>query len=145
MTPEELKKRADKNYPKNYPKNYKIDKRDLTGLKGLTIINAKKLWWDERPRFVLQISINNSKNEISDFLDSMPNDFETTFFDNFYDSRPEHGAVVMFRKDGLGFQYMYGSHGWSTKWDIISKTDLIDYIYKNREYNHDKMEIYRKP
>lgn len=140
MTTEDIKKQADK----NYPKNLKLDNQDLIGLKGLTIKNDRRLWWDERPKFILQLSIVNSKHDIALFVETIPNDFQVTFFDNFHNVGPDPGAVVMFQKQNEDFLYCIGNHGWATNWDYISKSDLIDYIYKNREFNDDKIEIYRR-
>ena len=139
MSTDEIKELADKNYPINYVK----DSAELKSLKGLVIKDAEKLWWDATPRFKLAIDKDTTKEQIQSFFDTIPNNFEVFFFDFFHPQISDPGAYVTSQRNGVNFLYMLGNHGWSNEWKEIGKSELVEYLYKNREYNIDELKIYR--
>jgi len=139
LTIEEIKYIADL----NYPINLKQDLSEIQDLKGLEVIGDLRLWWNENPRFQIKIDLNTTKEQIKLFIDTLPNCFEISFFDFFHPQLSNPGAYVSVQHHGPSFLYMVGNHGWSSRWKKISKSKLIDYIYKNREHNDEHIGIFR--
>lgn len=116
------------------------DLDDLRGLKGLQVVDVKEAY----PNLRLSVCAHTAKNDIADFLDSLPVEFEFGFFDYFYPQISDPSAYVTAQKLDEGFLYYLANHGWSSDWQEISRDDLVEYIFKNREYNWEQCWIQRR-
>ena len=139
LTEEEIINRVNSNYPINLNR----DKLEIQNLKGLEVIEDIKTWWNENPSFRIRIDVNTTKEQIKLFLETLPKNFEISFFDFFYPQLSDPGAYISVQANGSSFLYMLGNHGWASCWKRINKSKLIDYIYKNREHNEEYLCIYR--
>jgi hypothetical protein len=128
---------------KNYPCNYIRDNAELASLKGLEISGVERVWFNDKPRFKLAIDNNTTKEQIRSFFETIPDNFETIFFDYFHPQLSDPGAYVTVQRYGKDFLYMLGNHGWSGEWKLIEKKDLAEYLFKNKEFNADHLCIYR--
>lgn len=93
--------------------------------------------------FFLKISVDTTKQTIGKFLSSLPDKYQLTFFDNSYPQISDPGAYVWIQRL-IDDKYAYSlhNHGWSSEWKLILKSELIDYIYLNRQFNDDNFKIY---
>ena len=115
-----------------------INRIRLRNLKGLKVLNYNDYY------IKIVINKNTSLEEITMFINSFPEKFQLNFFDNFHPQISDPGAYVFVQKQNNNFIYQLGNHGWSSNWKIIDSKDLINYIYKNRNYSSEYFEIYRK-
>lgn len=91
----------------------------------------------------LKISSDTTKQKIEQFLTSLPNKYQLNFFDNSYPQISDPGAYVWTQRlTGDIYAYSLHNHGWSSEWKQITKTELVDYIYLNRQFNSDNFKIY---
>jgi len=80
--------------------------------------------------------------EIQDFLKAFPMRHVLNFYDNFYEQISDPGAFVSVQKlKDSSFAYRLGNHGWTSEWTAITENELVDYIYKNRDFNEGKFEV----
>ncbi|TND08087.1 MAG: hypothetical protein FD123_2641 [Bacteroidetes bacterium] len=107
----------------------------LIGLKGLKTAGFS--------RNGLRVSIGeeSSREQIREFLQTLPSKFELSFFDYFHPQISDPGAYVSIQKMDNGFACMLANHGWSAEWKMMELEDLADYIYKNRQHTSDYFEI----
>ena len=126
-----------------YLDNLQKDKKSLECLRGLKICGDRRIWFNPIPRIKLSIDGNTDRQNIADFINSIPQNFEIMFFDNFDTRGPDHGAIVYAKPEREDFLFYVGNHGRKTSWKSISKGSLIDYLYKNRQYTTDDLEIFR--
>jgi hypothetical protein len=90
-----------------------------------------------------KINLNTTKENIEEFLKTLPENYQLNFFDNFHPKISDLGAYVWVQHFNLDtFAYSLHNHGWSSEWRQIHKGDLIDYIYKNREFTSNYFTIY---
>lgn len=139
LTEEEIINRVNSNYPINLNR----DKLEIQNLKGLEVIEDIKTWWNENPSFRIRIDANTTKEQIKLFLETLPKNFEISFFDFFHPQLSDPGAYISVQANGSSFLYMLGNHGWASCWKRINKSKLIDYIFNNREHNEEYLCIYR--
>lgn len=123
-----------------YSERTSQDLEELRELKGLQI----KTVYDPSSIFKLKLSENSTKADIEMFLNSFPVEFEFEFFDFFHPQISDPGAYVTIQKSENDFLYQLCNHGWSTEWKRISKEDLIDYVFRNRDYNEMQCAIRRR-
>ena len=103
---------------------------NLEGIDGITIYTHRM-----EPDYVrVRLNDNATKETVLKIIDQME-DHMLTFFDYYYQSPSEPGGYVTVRREGDSFTHKIGNHGWSTEWNEISKEQLVEYIYKNREHN----------
>ena len=72
-----------------------------------------------------------SLDEITRFLELLPENYELKFHDQFYPSISDSGAFVFMQRKANIFVYMFGNHGWSSKWSTQSIEFVTAYIYIN--------------
>ena len=91
----------------------------------------------------LKISSDTTKQKIEQFLTSLPNKYQLNFFDNSYPQISDPGAYVWTQRLTVDtYAYSLHNHGWSSEWKQITKTELVDYIYLNRQFNSHSFKIY---
>ena len=99
-----------------------------------------------------EITLNEktNKDEIKSFISKMGNKIIFSFYDAFHNLHPtekplalgDSGAFTDVRIDNEKIKVKRGNHGWMDKeWSEISKTELIDIIFKSRNFNGGKMRI----
>ena len=87
--------------------------------------------------------MNTTKENIAEFLETLPENYQLSFFDNFHPKISDPGTYVWVQHFNLDrFAYALHNHGWSSEWKQISKNDLVDYIYKNRGFTSEYFKIY---
>ena len=89
----------------------------------------------------IKLSRNNEKHylvkeevsldEINRFLESLPENYELEFHDQFYPSISDPGAFVFIQRKANIFIYMLGNHGWSSKWSKQSIEFITAYVLIN--------------
>ena len=129
-----------------YKRNLQVDLLLLKDLKGLSILGDRKIYWDPNPRIQIQMEQSTKWFELGAFIRTLPSNFEMVFFDHFYPQKKgsDHGAIVFARQAMRGYRFKLGNHGWQSKEMKISKIELIDYLYRNRNFNQDRFEIFRR-
>jgi len=138
--PEEKKIKVDFSYDKA-----DIDRQEIRVIRGLDFLNEISHRPVEKPYFAYTVNRLTTMENISLFLDTLPKDFQFTFFNNFYPQISDPGAYVAIQHYGEIFIFHLSNHGWTTVWTSMSKEDLIDYIYKNREYQFENhIEVHRQ-
>lgn len=92
---------------------------------------------------IIEFSIDESttKEEIERLIDKLDNRCALHFFDHHHEQISEPGAYVTVHNDKAQLTYELSNQGWASDWKAITKEALIDYIYKNREYNEGKIEL----
>lgn len=110
----------------------------LRNLKGLEIVGF------DNNRTKIKIDKNTPKDNIELFINSLPKQFQLSFFDNFHPQISDPGAYVWVQRYNNDFAFMLTNHGWSSEWKQINSKDLLDYIDKNKEFTSDYFEIYQK-
>ena len=81
-------------------------------------------------------------SEIQELLKEFPMKHQLNFYDNFYEQISDPGAYVTVQKlKDSSFAYRLGNHGWHSELTAITKNELADYIYKNRDFNEGKFAI----
>ncbi|MFD0991000.1 hypothetical protein ACFQ1R_12905 [Mariniflexile jejuense] len=99
-----------------------------------------------------EITLNEktTKDEIKSLVSTMGNKIILSFYDAFHNLHPtekprvlgDSGAFTDVRIDNEKINVKRGNHGWMDKeWSEISKTELIDIIFKSRNFNGGKMRI----
>jgi hypothetical protein len=91
------------------------------------IIKLKKLKIDE----------STTKEKIVEYLNSIPNKYQLSFFDYFHPQISDPGAFVIAQKNNEKYIFQLANHGWSSTWKEIDFEGLIEYIYKNKEFTSD--------
>lgn len=138
--PKNAKIAVDLSYDKTH-----IDEQMTKRINGLILLNDVSHHPTEKPYFAFRIDISTTIENISLFLDTFPDDFQFSFFDKFYPQISDPGAYVTIQSNDGNFIYQLGNHGWSSEWKAIIKDELVDYIYKNREFQtNDSIEVYRR-
>jgi hypothetical protein len=128
---------------KIYYDNLKKDIESLECLRGLKIYGDRRIWFNPNPRIKIAVNTNTDRQNIADFIDSIPQDFQIMFFDNSETRGPDPGAIVYAKPDKDNFLYFSGNHGWKSAWKTISKDNLVSFIYRNRGYTTNDLEIFR--
>lgn len=82
-----------------------------------------------------------TKEEIERLIDKLDNRYSLHFFDHHHEQISEPGAYVTVHHDEAQLTYELSNQGWASDWKAITKDELIDYIYHNREYNEGKIEM----
>ena len=125
--------------------NAEKDRSEIKRVSGLFFLNEVSHRPIEKPYFAFKIDSLTTLHNISLFLDTFPEDFQFSFFDNFYPQISDPGAYLTIQHYNNNFIYQLGNHGWSSEWKIMIKSDLIDYMYKNRGFQSDNyIEVYRR-
>ncbi|HSP83766.1 MAG TPA: hypothetical protein VLN72_08530 [Gillisia sp.] len=104
------------------------------------------------PKISKEIPLNEktTKEEIKDLISSMGSKIILSFYDAFYNLHPtdkpwtlgDTGAFTDVRVDNGKLKVRLGNHGWmDKKWSDISKTELINIIFKSRIFNGGKMRM----
>ena len=91
------------------------------------VFNLKKFKIDE----------NTMKEKIIDYINSIPNKYQLSFFDYFHPQISDPGAYVIVQKNNKKYIFQLANHGWSSNWKEIEFEDLVEYIYKNKEFTSD--------
>jgi len=105
-------------------------------------IGLKKKRRDNESIF-FEINLTTTKENINEFLKTLPKNYQLNFFDNFHSQISDPGAYVWVQHINLGvFAYSLHNHGWSSEWKQIEKSNLVDYIYRNREFTSEHFNIY---
>lgn len=91
--------------------------------------------------YEFQLDSATTKEFIGAIVDKLDAKCEIDFFDYFHPQISDPGAYVTVYKENGQFKYELANHGWSSDWKIISRDSLVDYIFKNREYNNGKLEL----
>jgi hypothetical protein len=103
---------------------------NLEGIDGITFYTNRM-----DPDLVrVRLNDNATQETVLKLIDQMK-DHELSFFDYYYPSPSEPGGYVTVKREGNNFIHKIQNHGWSTEWDEISKERLVEYVYKNRQYN----------
>lgn len=91
----------------------------------------------------IQFPINNNstREDIGQIVDKLDERCAIHFFDYYYEQISDPGAYVTIHKENGQLLYELANHGWSSDWKLIEKNTLIEYIYKNRQYNDGKIEL----
>ena len=104
------------------------------------------------PKINKEITLNEktTKDEIKSFVSTMGNKIILSFYDAFHNLHPtekpwalgDSGAFTAVRVDNEKIKVKRGNHGWMDKeWSEISKMELIDIIFKSRNFNGGNMRI----
>lgn len=105
-------------------------------------IGLKKLHKDGESIF-FKITLNTTKENIAEFLETLPENYQISFFDNFHPKISDPGTYVWVQHLNLDrFAYSLHNHGWSSEWKQIPKHDLVEYIYRNRGFTSEYFKIY---
>lgn len=89
----------------------------------------------------LKIDKNTSRENILEFIISIPNKFQLCFFDYFHPQVSDPGAYVYVQKVNNKFIFQLANHGWSSYWKEIELESLVDYIYKNKAFTSDCFKV----
>jgi len=98
----------------------------------------------------IELNQNTTKQEIEAIISTLDHSMVISFYDAYHNLKPselptvygDNGAFTDIRKDKLKLKIKRGNHGWhEKKWSVVSKTDLINIIYKSRKYNKGKMRM----
>ena len=104
------------------------------------------------PKIKKEVSLNEktTKYEIESLISKMGSKIVLSFYDAFYNLYPtekpcalgDSGAFTDVRIDNEKIKVRLGNHGWMDKeWSEISKIELIEIIFKSRNFNEGKMEL----
>ncbi len=89
----------------------------------------------------IDTSIAPNINSIDKLFSDLPQDIEIFFYDNFHPTFSDPGAYVTARKNGDKYIYYLGNHGWSSSKYWTTKDYLVNYLFKNWNFNKDTLRI----
>ncbi|MGE3801836.1 MAG: hypothetical protein AB7H80_12525 [Candidatus Kapaibacterium sp.] len=92
-------------------------------------------------KIVFPLSDSTTQEAIGHVVDKLDERCAIDFFDYFHPQISDPGAFVTVHKEGEELKYMLGNHGWTSEWKPITRDSLIEYIYKNRQYNHGQLVL----
>lgn len=118
----------------------------LENLRGLKVIGNKRVNWSPYSRIKISIGANSKRDEISQFLESLPANFQMMFYDLNYEAPKQYqnGAFVHVKLLGKAYYYFAGHHEWNTQWMKIERSELVEYIFKCRAFSREKFEVFHK-
>lgn len=99
---------------------------DLPGIPGISLLERD----DES--LTLAVSPEAEAPQFLRLLMWLPNDFELSFFDQYFQSPTDPGAYVDIRQRGGWFHYRMGNHGWTSGWLNQSPQLLAALLALNR-------------
>lgn len=129
-----------------YNKYLNEDLALLKDLRGLIVSGNKRVNWSPYSRIKIGIGANSKRENILDFLQSLPDNFQFMFYDLNYVAPDLHpnGAYIHVKLIGTEYYHFAGHHEWNTKWMKINSSDLAEYIFRCRAFSREKFEVFHK-
>ncbi|MCU7548586.1 hypothetical protein OCK74_05630 [Chitinophagaceae bacterium LB-8] len=125
----------EKRRPVNFPP-YKFDEEDrliasqINGLKLSRIVNPKPFG----PIFHFEINEQSTFQDVFEFLNSVPEEFEIQYFRPFSPEESVAGTIVIVQKVGSNYCFYNGSHGQDKIWKTITKDELLQELFTYRQH-----------
>ncbi|GEM_PF-2626896 len=129
-----------------YEQNLNEDLALLKDLSGLKITGNKRVNWSPFSRIKIGIGANSKRENISEFLASLPANFQFMFYDLHYEAPKQYqnGAYVHVKLMGEDYYHFAGHHEWNTPWQKIDPKELVEYIFRCRAFSREKFEVFHK-
>jgi len=118
----------------------------LHNLRGLKVTGTKRVNWSPFSRIKIGIDANTKRENISQFLSSLPKDFQFMFYDLNYEAPKQYqnGGYVHVKLMGTEYYYFVGHHEWNSPWMKIESADLVEYVFRCRAFSREKFEVFHK-
>ncbi len=102
----------------------------IKGLKFSYVVNPKPF----APVFHFEMNNLTTSQDVPNFLNSIPDEFELFYFHPFNTEKTAAGTIVTVQKSGAEYRFCKGSHGQDKIWRAISEEKLLQELFAYRHY-----------